>query len=224
MGMTGAFAALEKGCERSIALHAGMITAKTREDIATLVTEASSVGADVDAAWRLLPKVTLALSMALIDDERVTDGKVQHLRVSAAQRAADREDQARIPECREVGSWSRDKSLCLIAAQVSCRRSQERRRQVVELPMDRITTTIKREFLREIVAGRRAIVKCCGSLGELGGVLLRVHDRCLRLLLHTIHEAHAGPDQRKKFRAIHLSPALFSHREQLERHHQRLGA
>ena len=71
---------------------------------------------------------------------------------------------------------------------------------------------------------RRAIVKCCGSLGELGGVLLRVHDRCLRLLLHTIHEAHAGPDQRKKFRAIHLSPALFSHREQLERHHQCLGA
>ena len=68
------------------------------------------------------------------------------------------------------------------------------------------------------------IVKCCGSPRELGGALLHLSRSAFRFLLHAIDEAHAGTHERQQLRAIHLSPALFGHREQLERHHQRLRA
>ena len=70
----------------------------------------------------------------------------------------------------------------------------------------------------------RDIVKCCGSPRELGGALLHLSRSAFRFLLHAIDEAHAGTHERQQLRAIHLSPALFGHREQLERHHQRLRA
>ena len=59
---------------------------------------------------------------------------------------------------------------------------------------------------------------------ELGGVLLRLSSSVLRFLLHAVDEVHAGAHERQELRAIHLSPALFRPREQLERHHQRLRA
>ena len=68
------------------------------------------------------------------------------------------------------------------------------------------------------------IVKCCGSPRELGGVLLHLTDWVLRFLLHAINESDAGSHERQQLRAIHLSPALFRHREELECHHQGLRA
>jgi hypothetical protein len=59
---------------------------------------------------------------------------------------------------------------------------------------------------------------------ELGGGLLHLSSSVLRFLLHAVDEAHAGAHQRQQFRAIHLSPALFRHGQQLEGHHQRLRA
>ncbi len=55
---------------------------------------------------------------------------------------------------------------------------------------------------------------------ELGGVLLRLTDRDLQFLLYAISEADAGAHERQRLRAIHLSPALFRHRQELEGHHQ----
>lgn len=60
--------------------------------------------------------------------------------------------------------------------------------------------------------------------GELGGVLLPLSSNALRLLLHAIHEAHAGAHQRQQLRAIHFSPALLDHREELKGHHERFCA
>src|SRR5437660_5013192 len=72
---------------------------------------------------------------------------------------------------------------------------------------------------------RREIVKCCGSPRELGGGLLHLSSTgLLRSLLHAIDETNAGAHERQQVRSIHLSPAFFRHREQLERHHQRLRA
>ena len=66
------------------------------------------------------------------------------------------------------------------------------------------------------------IVKCCGSPRELGGAFLRLRDDGVRCPLHAVDKEDAGAHERQQFRAIHFSPALFRHREQLERHHQRL--
>jgi hypothetical protein len=85
---TSAFEALEHFCDRGITLEEAMHKVKTQEDVAKMASDLSALAADADEAWRLLPKGVIALSFALVDDERLTDGKLQHLRLSAAERAS----------------------------------------------------------------------------------------------------------------------------------------
>ena len=87
VAMTGIFEALETNCDRAIALHEAMLKIKTQNDVAQVISQGSELRADVDEAWRMLPQAALALSFALLDEERLTDGKVQHLRISSADRA-----------------------------------------------------------------------------------------------------------------------------------------
>jgi hypothetical protein len=88
VAMTGTFEALETNCDRSIALHEVMLKVKNQNDVAKVISQGSQLRADVDEAWRMLPQAALALSFALLDEARLTDGKVQHLRISSADRAA----------------------------------------------------------------------------------------------------------------------------------------
>jgi hypothetical protein len=85
---TEAFQALEKTCDRGIAFHQALLTGKSTDDVAKLATEGSAIAADADEAWRLLPQGVLALSYAMVDDKRLTDGKLQHLRLTSAERAS----------------------------------------------------------------------------------------------------------------------------------------
>ena len=85
---TVAFEALEKGCDRGVALDEAIVKAKTQDDIAKIAADGSAIAADVDEAWRLLPQGILALSFALVDEGRLTDGKLQHLRLTSGERAS----------------------------------------------------------------------------------------------------------------------------------------
>jgi hypothetical protein len=85
--MTTVFEALEASCERAVALQEALLKVNTRDDAVKLVSETSKLQADVDEVWRLLPQGALALSFALLDEKRQTDGKLQHLRLASAERA-----------------------------------------------------------------------------------------------------------------------------------------
>jgi hypothetical protein len=88
VAFTETFKGLENGCDRATVLQQAMLRAKDQDDIAKLVAEGSAIAADFDAAWRLLPQGIIALSYALVDTERLTNGKLQHLRLSSVERAA----------------------------------------------------------------------------------------------------------------------------------------
>jgi hypothetical protein len=60
---------------------------KTTDDIAALVPELGKHGAEIQEAWRLLPVGVAGVTHALIDSDRLTDGKISYLRLTRAERA-----------------------------------------------------------------------------------------------------------------------------------------
>lgn len=60
---------------------------RTAEDIAALVPETGKNAAEIQEAWRLLPVGVAGVSHALVDSERLTDGKISHLRLTRSERA-----------------------------------------------------------------------------------------------------------------------------------------
>ncbi len=60
---------------------------KTADDIAALVPESAKQAAEVQDAWRLLPVGVAGVTHALVDSQRLTDGKLSHLRLTRAERA-----------------------------------------------------------------------------------------------------------------------------------------
>jgi hypothetical protein len=83
-----AFGALEAAWRRSISLDERVLRARTREDLAGLVSEASKVASDADEAWRMLPLGVAALAHSLVDNNRKVGGNVGYIQITSAQRAA----------------------------------------------------------------------------------------------------------------------------------------
>ena len=82
------FEALADVCVRSVALQEKALLIQSKEEAARMVSERSALGAELHEAWRVLFKGVVLLTHALVDDERVTHGKLQHLRITSAERAA----------------------------------------------------------------------------------------------------------------------------------------
>lgn len=61
--------------------------AKTVDDIASLTSEAARRTAQIQEAWRLLPLGVASVMDALIDSERLSDGRVLYLRLTCKERA-----------------------------------------------------------------------------------------------------------------------------------------
>lgn len=61
--------------------------AKSADDISALVPESAKSASDMNEAWRLLPLGVAAITHALVDADRPTNGKLSHLRLTRAERA-----------------------------------------------------------------------------------------------------------------------------------------
>jgi hypothetical protein len=77
---------LVSGMEDHLAIQEQLLKAKTEDDVAALLPKASELAATVDEAWRLLPKVIILASGALVDENRQVDGKLRYLRITVEQR------------------------------------------------------------------------------------------------------------------------------------------
>lgn len=86
-GLQKVLGVLSDALMASVALWDKFALAKTADEIRALVPEGGKVVSDVDEAWRLLPLGMVGVTHALVDDTRVTNGKVSHLRVTRSERA-----------------------------------------------------------------------------------------------------------------------------------------
>jgi hypothetical protein len=72
--------------DRSFQISEKALAASNMAELAPLVSESAELAAKLDETWKVLPTATLGLVWVLVDTQRATDGKIQHLRLTRAQR------------------------------------------------------------------------------------------------------------------------------------------
>jgi hypothetical protein len=75
---------LRQGIEKAFVLDQKLVALDSQADLAKVMADTAELGAEMDAAWKFL--ATLVLTYALVDRDRTTDGRLQHLRITSAQR------------------------------------------------------------------------------------------------------------------------------------------
>jgi hypothetical protein len=83
-----ALQSLQETCSRSIALDEAVPKMKDADEIPRIASEVSKIAADIDSAWRMFPLGAAALSFVLLDEGRLTDGRLQHPRLTSTERRA----------------------------------------------------------------------------------------------------------------------------------------
>lgn len=85
--LKGIYGTLAERLLAGVSIWGKFAKAKTADDIAALVPESGKSGAEIQEAWRLLPLGVAAVTHALVDSARLSDGKLSYLRLTREERA-----------------------------------------------------------------------------------------------------------------------------------------
>jgi hypothetical protein len=100
-----------------------IVMATTREDLASLMASVAEFTAKIDEAGKMVPLVAVSLTYSFIDRNRVTNGKLRHLRFTAAQRRELLQDMKRefpmVGNSLDVGQSNVDASIAVLRTVLS---------------------------------------------------------------------------------------------------------